>query len=146
MLLDQLLFSDSTPKLLKKTLDLYLQKNSVISSNIANADTPGYKAVDLKFDEQLRTAIGSGNQIKVKATQRGHFTSDIKQIDKITPIVSEESDPARPDGNNVKIEKEMSKLVETQLMYILLSRQFQKEAAYFAMLLKKARDRKKVRL
>ena len=105
MLLDQLLFSDSTPKLLKKTLDLYLQKNSVISSNIANADTPGYKAVDLKFDEQLRTAIGSGNQIKVKATQRGHFTSDIKQIDKITPIVSEESDPARPDGNNVKIEK-----------------------------------------
>ncbi len=117
MLLDQLLFSDSTPKLLKKTLDLYLQKNSVISSNIANADTPGYKAVDLKFDEQLRTAIGSGNQIKVKATQRGHFTSDIKQIDKITPIVSEETDPARPDGNNVKIEKEMSKLVETQLMY-----------------------------
>ncbi len=117
MLLDKILFSDKTPKLLKKTLDLHLQKNSLISSNIANADTPGYKAVDLKFDEQLRTAIGSGNQIKMKATQKRHFTADVKQIDKIKPTVSEESDPARPDGNNVKIEKEMSKLVETQLMY-----------------------------
>tara|TARA_B100000315_G_scaffold43510_1_gene38418 strand:+ start:10469 stop:10894 length:426 start_codon:yes stop_codon:yes gene_type:complete len=116
-ILDRILFSDKTPKLLKKTLDLHLQKNSVISSNIANADTPGYKAVDLKFDEQLRTAIGSGNQIKMKATQERHFTSDVKQIDKVKPSVSEESDPARPDGNNVKIEKEMSKLVETQLMY-----------------------------
>lgn len=117
MLLDKILFSDTTPKLLKKTLDLYLQKNSVIASNIANADTPGYKAVDLKFDKQLQTAIGSGNQLKMKATQKGHFTNDIKQIDKIKPTISEESDPARPDGNNVKIEKEMSKLVETQLMY-----------------------------
>ena len=116
-MLDRILFSDKTPKLLKKTLDLYLQKNSVISSNIANADTPGYKAVDLKFDEQLQTAIGSGNQIKMKATQKRHFTTDVKQIDKVKPTVSEESDPARPDGNNVKIEKEMSKLVETQLMY-----------------------------
>jgi flagellar basal-body rod protein FlgB len=43
MLLDKILFSDRTPKLLKKTVDLNLQKNSVISSNIANADTPGYK-------------------------------------------------------------------------------------------------------
>lgn len=117
-LLDRILFSDTTPKLLKKTLDLYLQKNGVIASNIANADTPGYKAVDLKFDEQLRSAIGSsGNQIKMKATQKGHFTTGIKQIDKIKPTVLEENDSARPDGNNVKIEKEMSKLVETQLMY-----------------------------
>ena len=116
-MLHRILFSDRTPRLLKKALDLYLQKNSVIASNIANADTPVYKAVDLKFDEQLQTAIGSGNQLKMKATQKGHFTSDIEQIDKIKPTVSEESDPARPDGNNVKIEKEMSKLVETQLMY-----------------------------
>ena len=89
----------------------------MISSNIANANTPGYKAVDLKFNEQLRTAIGAGNQIKMKATQKRHFTTNIKQIDKVKPNVSEESDPARPDGNIVKIAKEMSKLVETQLMY-----------------------------
>ncbi len=116
-ILDRMLFSDKTPKLLKKSLDLHLQKNSVISSNIANADTPGYKAVDLKFNEQLQSAIGTGNQIKMKATQKKHFTADVKQIDKVKPNVSEESDPARPDGNIVKIAKEMSKLVETQLMY-----------------------------
>lgn len=115
--IDKILFSDTTPRLLKKTLDFHLQKNSVISSNIANADTPGYKAVDIKFEEQLRTAIGSGDQIKMKATQNEHFTSDINQIDKVTPTILEESDPARPDGNNVRIEKEMSKLVETQLKY-----------------------------
>ncbi len=53
----------------------------------------------------------------MKATQKIHFTTDVKQIDKVKPIVSEDNDPARPDGNNVKIEKEISKLVETQLMY-----------------------------
>lgn len=117
MLLDQILFSDRTPKLLKKTLDFYLKRNSLIASNISNIDTPGYKATDIKFKDQLRTAIGAGNQIQMKATQEKHFTADINRLDKIKPQILQESDPARPDGNNVNIEKEMFKLVETQLMY-----------------------------
>lgn len=117
MFLDNILFSNKTGKLLKKTLDLQLQKQNVISSNIANADTPGYKAVDLQFEEQLRTAIGAGNALKMKATQSKHFTSDINRLKTIKAEVVEETDPARPDGNNVQIEKEMSKMIETQLMY-----------------------------
>ncbi len=41
----------------------------------------------------------------MKATQKRHFTTDVKQIDKVKPTVSEENDPARPDGNNVKQKK-----------------------------------------
>lgn len=115
--LDKILFSDRTPKFLKKNLDFYLMRNSLIASNIANIDTPGYKASDIKFDDLLKKVVGTGNQLKMKATNDNHITSDIKQIDKIKPKIVTESDPARPDGNNVKIEKEMLKLVETQLMY-----------------------------
>ncbi len=115
--LDQVLFSDKTPKVLKKVLDFNLQRNNQIASNIANIDTPGYKATDIKFEDQLRTAIGAGNQLKMKATQNGHISADIKKLDNIKPEVIEEDDPSRPDGNNVSLEKEMYKLVETQLMY-----------------------------
>lgn len=116
-ILDQILFSEKTPKFLKKNLDFYLQRNNLIASNIANVDTPDYKAVDIKFNDILKRAIGIGNQLKMKGTKDNHFSTNIKQLDKIKPRVVEENDPARPDGNNVKIEKEMFKLVETQLMY-----------------------------
>lgn len=115
--LDKILFSDRTPKFLKKSLDFYLKRNGLIASNIANIDTPDYKALDIKFGDLLKKAVGTGNHLKMKATNENHFTSDMKQIDKIKPRIVTESDPARPDGNNVKIEKEMLKLVETQLMY-----------------------------
>lgn len=117
-ILDSILFSDKVPKLLKKTLDLYLHRNSHIASNIANIDTPGYKATDIKFVDQLGKAIGSTNQLRMKATKGMHFTTDIKHFDKIKPDVFEENNPARPDGNNVNLEKEMLKLVENQLKYI----------------------------
>ena len=43
-MLDKLLFSDNAPKAMKKSLDLMSTRQSVITSNIGNLDTPGFKA------------------------------------------------------------------------------------------------------
>jgi flagellar basal-body rod protein FlgB len=44
------------------TLDLRSQRESLIAANIANADTPGYKAVDVDFSRDLQAALGGGPQ------------------------------------------------------------------------------------
>ena len=42
------------------TLDLRTQRESLIAANVANADTPGYKAVDIDFAQDLQTALSGG--------------------------------------------------------------------------------------
>src|SRR4030095_12824572 len=49
------LFS-STLDVLHKTLDVRQQRHTVVASNIANAETPGFIAKDVRFEEALRAA------------------------------------------------------------------------------------------
>ncbi len=46
----------------QSALDLRIQRQQLLASNIANADTPGYKAVDIDFAAALRGAIEQGNR------------------------------------------------------------------------------------
>ena len=58
-LIDRLLFSDKVPGVLKKGLNMMSARQNLISSNISNVDTPGFKASDIDFQGQLRAALGS---------------------------------------------------------------------------------------
>lgn len=117
MLIDRLLFSDKTPLLLKKNLDFQSQRNLLIASNISNVNTPGFKALDVRFEDQLRDAVGSEDTLALKTTHERHFGPSRDSIKKMQPEVFEEIDAARSDGNNVNIDKEMLKLAETQIKY-----------------------------
>ena len=69
MLIDKLLFSDKVPLLLKKNLDALSDRHLLVSSNISNVNTPGYKAHDMDFQKQLREVVGSGDDtLKLRAT------------------------------------------------------------------------------
>ena len=75
----------------------------VISSNIANQNTPGYKRRVVTFEENLRDAMTSANPGKVG---------------EIEPEVSiDEETPSRADGNNVALELELNSLRENRLLY-----------------------------
>ena len=117
MLLDKILFGDRTPLVLKKNLDFQSQRSLLISSNITNMSTPGYKAQDLDFKTQLKDAIDLGNQLSVKITDKKHIGPSMDSLKSLEPNVFEEKDAARSDGNNVNIDKEMMKLSENQIMY-----------------------------
>ena len=89
------------------------RRHAAIAANIANVDTPGYKAVDVTFRRALEKAgmnltRTNGAHLSSRA-QRAKF--DIVQI----------GGSARRDGNDVNIEHEMVKLAENQLQYRFLT-------------------------
>ena len=78
----------------------------VISRNIANADTPGFKAQDLvPFAEAYQ------GDHPMRATRTGHFGATSGNTDPITVVSSGASSP---NGNTVSLETEMVKTVETR--------------------------------
>ena len=117
MLIDKLLFSNAVPKAMKKSLDLLSARQNLISSNIGNLDTPGFKASDLDFQGQLRDALGSKDQLTIKATNDKHFGPKTSNISSLKPEAFEEEDAAKSNGNNVNVDKEMAKLAENQIVY-----------------------------
>ena len=117
MLIDKLLFSDRTPILLKKTLDFETQRNTLISGNISNINTPGYKAQDIDFHKQLQEALKSTEGLSVKTTNPNHIGPSLESLKKMRAEIFTEEDAAKADGNNVNLDKEMTKLAENQIMY-----------------------------
>ncbi len=117
MLLDRLLFADKTPLMMKRALDFQSQRQLLVSSNISNMDTPGYKAQDVDFQSALKEAVGGGDDLKMKRTQSGHFGPGKDNLKMLQPDVYEEPDAARSNGNNVNVDKEMTKLAENQIAY-----------------------------
>jgi flagellar basal-body rod protein FlgB len=103
--LQNILFPKSN---LQKALDASWLRNEVISNNIANVDTPGYKRKTVKFEEFLSSEMKTG---KISKGQTRLKSSDI--------MVSQDYSTLsyRSDGNNVDIENEMAELATNSLRY-----------------------------
>ena len=80
----------------------------LIARNVAQADTPGYKAVDLAgFAETYQDAGAEA----MRATRPGHFSSAGQKME---PIVQTSGGEMSPDGNTVSLSHEMVKSVEVR--------------------------------
>ena len=117
MLIDRLLFADKTPLVLKKALDFQSERQLLISSNISNIDTPGYQAKDIDFKGALKAALGTGDDLALRSTHKGHIGPNKDDIRGLQVEPFSEPDPAKSNGNNVNIDKEMMKLAENQISY-----------------------------
>ncbi len=105
--------------ILEKFLDESIKKHSVIASNIANANTPNYKAKELDFEKAFKKALGEGDdEISLRTTDPEHI-SDSNSLENLSTEVEISSAPARADGNNVNLEREMVKLTENNISYNL---------------------------
>ena len=99
--------------LAQKSLDYLWEKQRIISENIANNDTPGYKAKQISFEDQL-----SKNLDKFRE-QANPKRSEIREAIKNTKISVDTSDEEsnRLDGNNVNLDVEQVELLRAQLQY-----------------------------
>ena len=91
----------------------------MLAANIANRETPNYRAQDLVFEKELMEAYHSDQPGPLKTSDPRHFDGVRRQaIDKVNgqQVNSHSPDP-RMDGNTVNLDKEMMKLAENQLMY-----------------------------
>ncbi len=109
---------DVTLDILEKYLILREKRNAIIVSNIANAETPGYKAKDLYFEDELRKALGmDGVDLELKKTHEKHLPKDTDLEDIKGRVEPSESSVLRYDGSTVDIDKELTKLAENSLLY-----------------------------
>jgi len=112
------LFS-STLDVLHRTLDLRQQRHTVLASNIANAETPGFIAKDVRFEEALRAAATPPQPSPLRQTHPEHLPlvqptsiSDVQGTLVVAP-----SDDIGRDLNTVSIDHEMAKLTTNTLHY-----------------------------
>ena len=89
-------------------LDLYQARHRVLAENVANAETPGYRARDLDFASELTKAFESGSTHEV-----GQTTSE--------PAVDTHA-TVKIDGNSVDLDTEMARLSETTMRELALTR------------------------
>jgi flagellar basal-body rod protein FlgB len=83
-------------------LDLAVSEAKLTAANMANVDTPGYRAVGMDFEAEMRQAMTDVN------TGRAGRPVRVKAVDGLI---------ARPDGNNVSMEREGLNLAEAQLRF-----------------------------
>lgn len=109
--------TDRTMAVLKKSLDLRAQKQQLIAGNIANAETPGYAARKLTFEEDLRNAIKTP-ETKVRSNNPKHFPIGNSGISGVQGKLEMQRD-TNPlgDGNTVSLDEEMFDLAENQLLF-----------------------------
>jgi flagellar basal-body rod protein FlgB len=112
------LFS-STLDVLHKTLDLRQQRHTVLASNIANAETPGFVAKDVRFEEALQAAATPPQPAPLRQTHPEHLPlihpTSIGNVQ--GTLVATPSDDVGHDLNTVSIDREMAKLMTNTLHY-----------------------------
>jgi len=103
------LLSDISSGALTEALRGCSARQRALADNIANVDTPGFIRRDLQFEEALATAIRTARRAPQRAEE---IVSGLR----IEPR-SDRSVPARADGNNVDIDREMVILARNALRY-----------------------------
>jgi flagellar basal-body rod protein FlgB len=106
----------NTINFLEKSLIYRKIRQDLISSNIANADTPYYKSRDIRFEEALKNEIKKSNKLELAKTNPMHL--DSKDINDVKPtIFFRDGHLARNDGNDVDIDIETTEMAKNALMY-----------------------------
>lgn len=93
-------------------------KHNVISSNIANAETPGYAAKKMDFENALARALDIDGKGALSTSHPDHIAIGGQPTSAVTPDIYDNPEGAtNNDRNTVDLEKEMSALAENTIMY-----------------------------
>ena len=109
---------DKSTKALGARINFAQLRHNVVSSNIANVETPGYKAKRLRFEEALSRAIDLSGKARMLASEPGHIANGPGRISNVRADVFEDPDVnLTNDENTVDLEKEMAVLKENSIIY-----------------------------
>jgi flagellar basal-body rod protein FlgB len=115
---------------LRGSLDYHLARHNLLTANLAQVDTPGFKPQDLKRPG----AFGEVLQAELTATAPGHFGTPAGSLATGAPgaggaasasaqfeVVTDTSEAAGPDGNAVNLDREAVKIAANHLRYEVLA-------------------------
>ena len=110
---------DNTVDSLSKSLDLYLMRHGVITENIANSETPYFKARKVDFENELSKAIESESN--------GSAPGSIHQVQ--AKVYEDPDAEMGQDLNTVDMDREMASLTKNDLKYSAATQAIQKKFA-----------------
>jgi flagellar basal-body rod protein FlgB len=106
---------NNTFNVLSQSLNYAALKNQTISNNIANVDTPNYKAQDVAFKDVLNAATKTS--FEAKRTHPKHLSFGNANNWSSFQVVTRQNTTYNHNGNNVDIDKEMTDLAKNQIYY-----------------------------
>lgn len=92
---------------------LFERRTQLLAENIANVDTPGYKARDIDFDQVLQNT--QTEAVKLNATHKGHINLSEQAFSE--DIQFREVEQSAADGNTVDLQKEKAAFAENSMRY-----------------------------
>jgi len=109
---------NETISILEKSLNLRSKRHHVLAANVANIDTPNYKAFDLVVEEEFKKSAPAPGKIKLVRTQTDHLPIKNRPLDRITLTRADPPEfSLRADGNTVDLDKTMGDLAENTLLF-----------------------------
>jgi len=122
-MLNKFLFEQTKLPLLEKGLDAYALRQQAAAHNIANANTFGFRRMEVKFEEELRKALKLDKGLTGKITHPRHFKIGASTLEQVQPQPYMPRDEELHSGaNNVNIEEEMVRLAKAQLSFDFAAR------------------------
>lgn len=108
---------DKTTRALQTSLAMRQMKQNVTSANIANAETPGYHAKKLDFEDALARSLDIEGLRAMSTSHGDHITVGGDSAAVRADIYDNPDVVVGNDGNSVDMEKEMSSLAENSVLY-----------------------------
>lgn len=114
--------------LLQSALDASSLRQQVVSNNIANAETPGYKSKQVVFEDVLKQHLADQMNFTGKRTDPRHLViGNSPGVIPAPQTIEDTGTVIQNNGNNVDIDKEMTLMGKNALWYDTLSQQVNSE-------------------
>ena len=122
------LIGDTTFDIARLALDGLSRRQELIGTNLANVDTPGYRAQTNNFEVALQRALRQDiSPLGLARTNSGHLTSPTDRRAEFGAVFNREGGSDRADGNNVSIDVELMQQAETGIKYQALTQTVSKK-------------------
>lgn len=109
----------STQQMLSLSMRLRAMRHELLAGNIANADTPGYRAKDLDFDAALRALVDpeSPGRAPAPGIQLISTAPGMTPANPAAAFIRVQDAEGKFDGNSVDLDRQIATLVENSLSY-----------------------------
>jgi len=109
---------DEALRFQQAALNLRAARQELLASNVANADTPNYKARDIDFASALRNAMaGTAEELPVVQTAPAHLAGSAGESIMGSPVMYRKPLQPSADGNTVDMDVERTQFADNALRY-----------------------------
>jgi flagellar basal-body rod protein FlgB len=120
-MIDRILFGTQSLRVLKRGLGIYSDRAKVHARNVANAETPGYRSQEVRFEQDLRLALRTEGASQPARTDPRHLGADgnlpAGRLAARNPVSAWNGNGV----NDVDIDREMADVADNTLRYTVAS-------------------------